>query len=90
MEEKTCKECGLFLQHYGLCRSRLFILNCGHCTAGAPKHKRPDAKACDKYIPPTGDEEPFATKEYLSQRLMEYVLQMELFPGVLTEDPDSQ
>ena len=87
MGQNTCSQCAFFLQHYGLRHCKLYKLYCGHCTAVSVKHKRPDAKACDKYMPKSNEEEIFVTKEYLSQRLLEHVLQMKLLPEIIEGNP---
>ena len=87
MEGKTCAQCMHFLQHYGLRNHKLYKLYCGHCVAVSVKHRRPDAKACASYLQGVADEDAFVTKEYLSHRLLEHVLQMELLPEVCNGNP---
>ena len=55
---------------------------CGHCTYQKVKAKRPDARACEHYLPSESLEETFATKEYLSKALLEYMLHLELLPEI--------
>ena len=87
MEEKTCAQCTHFLQHYGLKNGKLYKLYCGHCTEVSVKHRRPDAKACANYLQSFLEEDAFVTKEYLSHRLLEHVLHMELLPEVCDGNP---
>lgn len=85
MEEKICRQCTNFIQHYGLRNHKLYKLYCGHCARGSPK--RPDAKACNSFAPVSDEEDPFATKAYLSKELLEYVLKMDLLPEILDGIP---
>ena len=82
MDEKQCKNCQHYLQHFALSGHRLFRVYCGHCTFARPRRKLPDAKACENYIPGSKPEEAFASKEYLSKELLSYVLHMELLPQI--------
>lgn len=82
MDEKQCKTCKYFMQHLALNKRRLFRVYCGHCTLGKSKRKKPDANACEHYLPGTSLEEAFATREYLSKELLQYMLQLELLPEI--------
>ena len=82
MEEKQCKNCQFYLQHYALDKRKIFRVHCGHCTFTRPRRKRPDAKACENYAPGTVPEDAFASKEYLSKELLHYLLSLELLPGI--------
>ena len=88
MEKKYCKQCEYYLQHYALTENRLFKVYCGHCTNRTAKRKRPDAAACDAFIPGVPDEDAFASKTFLTKHLLEQVLTMELLPPI--EDATSQ
>lgn len=90
MEGNVCSGCVHFLQHYGMRNNKLYRLYCGHCTAVSVKHRRPDAKACANYARGTAEEEGFVTKEYLSHRLLERVLQMELLPDIHNGNPTTE
>ena len=46
------------------------------------KKKKPDAIACDGFTPALPDEDAFATKEYLSKELLQYLLSLELLPQI--------
>ena len=82
MNGKQCKSCQHFVQHLALNKRRLFRVHCGHCTLGKPKRKLPDSKACENYSFGPSPEEAFASKEDLSKELLQYVLQLELLPGI--------
>ena len=82
MENKICKECTHFRQHYGLNEKRIFKVYCGHCTRDIRRTKRPDRAACDMFEPAI-KENTFVSKEYLSKELLRYVLEMELLPEIL-------
>jgi len=87
MDNKYCKDCAHFHQHYGLNKKKLFRVFCGHCTAITRMRKRkPDSLACDLFVAAPPREDAFATKEYLSKALLEYMLQLELLPQI----PDAQ
>ena len=82
MDEKTCRNCHYFRQHYTLDKRKIFRVYCGHCTFARAKRKRPDAKACENFIAGSPQEDGFATKEYLSKELLEYLLHLELLPEI--------
>lgn len=82
MDEQQCKNCQHYLQHFALNKRRIFRVNCGHCTFTRPKRKQPDAKACENYIPGPAPEDAFASKEYLSKELLQYVLSLDLLPEI--------
>lgn len=70
------------MQHYTLCDNKLIQVYCGHCTYKTPKIKLPDRKACEHFEQGVKDTEYFATKEYLSKKLLDKVLTMELLPEI--------
>lgn len=82
MEEIRCKHCQYFIQHYALCSGKLTQVYCGHCTYTTPKAKRPDRKACEHFEKGEKDTEQFVSKEFLSKRLLDKVLSMELLPEI--------
>lgn len=49
MEEKICKTCAYYRQHYILHKDRATAVNCGHCVAVRLKNRRPDDIACERY-----------------------------------------
>ena len=82
MDEKQCENCQYYIQHYALNKHRFFRVHCGHCTFTHPKRKRPDTKACENYAPGIPPEDAFASKEYLSKELLQYVLGLDLLPEI--------
>ena len=82
MIERQCKECQYYRQHYTLDKRKIFRVYCGHCTLGRPKRKLPDTKACEDFIFDTAQEDAFASKEYLSKELLQYVLSLDLLPEI--------
>ena len=82
MDNRQCKNCSHFLQHYTLGTNRLLEVYCGHCTYPRAKRKRPDSKACENYMPYQPLEDVFVSKEYLSKALLQKVLNMELLPEI--------
>lgn len=79
--EKKCGSCKFYLRHYTFSEQTLFRVNCGHCTYARRKQRKPDANACENYIAET-QTDPFVTKEYLSRRLLEYVLSLDVLPEI--------
>ena len=82
MSESKCKNCQYFLQHYALGARKIFRVYCGHCIFSRAKRRRPDAEACENFLPGTDREEGFASKEYLSKELLDYVRKLELLPEI--------
>ena len=82
MHEVCCRTCQHFIQHYALRNSKLIQVHCGHCTYAAPKTKRPGRKACEHFEQGVNDTEHFVNKEYLSKKLLDKVLSMELLPEI--------
>ena len=82
MDTMKCKNCGNYIPHYGLLDGRLYRLYCGHCTVQPYKRRHPDKQVCEKFVPGTSREETFASKEYLSKKLLEKILDMELLPQI--------
>ena len=86
MEEKKCKDCAHYLQHYAFLSCKLTRIHCGHCVLHRSKSRRPDAAACQHYIQGNSDEEAFVSREFLSKALLQYVLRMELLPPIPDQD----
>lgn len=82
MDNSSCNSCAHYQQHYTFDRRKIFRVYCGHCTYQKAKNKRPDAKACAHYLLSESAEKAFATKEYLSKSLLEYMLKLELLPEI--------
>jgi len=81
MEDQTCKTCAYYYQHYTFNQRRIIQVCCGHCAYRNPRTRKPDARACEAYVP-ADREEVFASREYLSKALLEYVLKRELLPQI--------
>ena len=82
MSNDQCRRCQYYRQHYTLDERKFFRVYCGHCTFGRTKRKQPDAKACEHYIPCPSQEDAFVSKEYLSKKLLQYMLDLELLPEI--------
>lgn len=82
MKSNTCSSCGYYRQHYTFDRQKIFRVYCGHCTCKKAKARKPDSKTCENYVKSEPDKEAFATKEYLSKALLEYLLKLELLPEI--------
>ena len=82
MEEKYCKNCAHYHQHYALDERKIFRVYCGHCMFGRARHKKPDTAACENFTFAPPDEDAFASKEYLSKELLQYLLHLELLPKI--------
>ena len=82
MNNKACKNCAYFRQHYTFDQRRIFRVYCGHCVFGRPRQKKPDTTACSNYSPCTPQEDAFVSKEYLSKELLRYMLNLELLPEI--------
>ena len=82
MDKESCKNCAYYRQHYTFDHRKIFRVYCGHCTYQRARTKRPDAKACENYLPSESAEKAFVTKEYLSKALLEYMVKLELLPGI--------
>lgn len=82
MDNRQCKSCGHYAQHYTFGKERLFAVYCGHCTCSRVKQKQPDSKACERYIPVRSVKDSFVSREYLSKALLQKVLDMEWLPDI--------
>lgn len=82
MKETQCQNCQYYLQHYTINNRKIFRVYCGHCTFHRPKTRKPDAAACENFIPGSPQEETFADKEYLSKELIQYMIRLELLPEI--------
>ena len=82
MGNPTCKTCTHYRQHYTFDQHKIFRVYCGHCTYQKVKTKRPAAKICEHYLLSESFEKVFATKEYLSISLLDYILKLELLPEI--------
>jgi len=82
MNQNKCETCTYYCQHYGFYNEKLFKIYCGHCTRFRIKNKKPDSESCENYVQANPLENYFATKEYLSKALLDYILGMELLPEI--------
>lgn len=82
MDMKCCKSCAHYYQHYTLDKRKILRVHCGHCVLDKVKNKKPNTAACQSYVPAPPDEEAFASKEYLSKELLQYMLNLELLPAI--------
>ena len=82
MHQNTCNSCQYYRQHYTFNERKIVRVYCGHCTCLRIKTKRPDSKVCENYIENDSNDNPFVSKEYLSKKLLEYVLKLELLPDI--------
>lgn len=86
MEKNTCNQCAHYYQHYILNNRKLIRIYHGHCGQRPTKARRPYNAACEHFSPGTPDENAFASKEYLSKELLQYVLNLELLPEIESEN----
>ena len=82
MNQNTCSTCVHYLQHYVFDKRKIFRIYCGHCTYQKTKTKRPDSKTCEHYIQSEPDENAFASKEYLSKVLLDYMFKLDILPEI--------
>lgn len=82
MEKSRCTDCAYYLRHYTFDGRKIFRVNCGHCKISRPQVRKPDAKTCENFTPGPSQEYAFATKEYLSKELLQYLLNLELLPKI--------
>ncbi len=95
MDNSLCKDCKHYMQHYGLDGKGFFPLYCGHCTHLRVVHRRPDQKGCKNFISGENREKAFASKEYLTKALLDWIATLPLLPEELqnrveAEHPDNQ
>ena len=81
MEDKTCKDCVHFYQHYVITEDRCIRAYCGHCCYGRQKRRKPDCKACDGFTsPPKPFPDREATVHYLTTTVLQKILELKLPP----------
>ena len=85
MKQITCSSWQNFIQHYTYVHNRFFRIHCGHCICKRLKIKKPDAAACENYVQAAPEENEFVTKEYLSKKMLDYFMRMELLPEICEE-----
>ena len=74
MEEKTCKECAHYRQHYILNGEKILRIYCGRCTVWPTKPRKSFKPACERFEQGTPDEEAFASKEQKAKREKENLI----------------
>ena len=79
MNEKNCQHCKNYVQHYGLFDGKLKVVYCGHCKANYTKRKHPDDPACPKFVFDQSIKMKMVSKEYLTRKLLQHILEMELW-----------
>ena len=82
MENPTCQTCARFHQHYGISEGKIFRLHCGHCVYPKMRNKRPTATACQHYVFAPPEEDNFVSRHYLTKKLLQHILNMELMPPI--------
>ena len=82
MENKLCRYCDNYRQHYVMDKRKIFRVNCGHCTIHISKRKKPDTAACEQFVNALPDEDAFVSREYLNKVLLQYVLNLDLLPPI--------
>ena len=87
MSKQTCKDCQYFRQHYTLGDGKLYRVFCGHCTFGRVRARGPFNKPCQSFTQRTEDTDAYVSKAYLSKKLLEYVLSLELLPEEIEDLP---
>ena len=88
MGSETCKTCSHYRQHYTFDKRKIFQVYCGHCTYQKMKRKKPDCKACEHHTLAEEAEAAFATREYLSKELLDYMLRLELLPEIYHKEKE--
>lgn len=82
MENPQCKDCENYIQHYAFDKRKIFRVYCGHCRKNYRKRKYPHSPACEEFLPGSIDIDAFATKEYLSKELLQYMMRLDLLPPI--------
>lgn len=90
MDEKRCKDCEHYIQHYAMDSRKIYRVYCGHCRIFIRGKKYPDKKACEQFVFRTTDVDGFVNKEYLSKELLKYVLSLELLPEIADLEPEEK
>ena len=88
MNEVQCAQCESYIQHYILRNGKLYRIFCGHCLRFPAKRKRPYAPACEHFVPGEADTNSYVGKEFLTKKLLERVLNMELLPNIEDAPPE--
>ena len=80
--ENTCKQCTHYVQHYGIFDGKLRPIFCGHCLLNHKKNRKPYKPICDQFEQATAVDDEMVTKEYLTKKLLQHILDMELWKSV--------
>ena len=89
MEEKFCKDCKHFCQHYRLDETGFVRVYCGHCMRIRPMSKKPHQKICGNFEQGNNPEEGFADKQYLTKALLDWIQRLDLLPKIKEEPENS-
>ncbi len=84
MEERTCKHCIHFYQHYVLDEQFAVAACCGHCVYSQMKQRRPNTSACQHFEARTECAhlpDRRGTIHFLTTKVLEYILSLELPPN---------
>ncbi len=86
--ENICKDCKHYRQHYTMDQKTIFRVYCGHCVLRIKAKKRPDTAACNDFTYAPPDESAFASKEFLSKALLDYMMGLDLLPEIKNNPGD--
>ena len=86
MEEKICKQCEHFHQHYVIDKQTCIAINCGHCVFPRIKHMRAGKEACKHFAErevPLELPDRRKVAHFLTTEFLEHVMSFELPPEVI-------
>ena len=86
MEERICKQCKHFRQHFVLDSQVCVAINCGHCVYPQIKHRQAKRKACEYFAErevPLNYPDRAEVLHFLTTELLRYVLTLELPPEIV-------
>ena len=86
MEEKICRHCKHFHQHYVINTQMCIAINCGHCVYPRIKHMRAEKQACKHFTEREAPQElPDRSKvtHFLTTEFLEHVMSYELPPEII-------
>lgn len=86
MEDRICKNCRHFKQHYTFSENRCHWVDCGHCVKRKGKSRSVWSKGCE-FFEQREESVELITKQFLSKRLLEYALSLDLPPEITGEPP---
>lgn len=79
METNHCSDCQHFIQHYGFFEGAFRKVYCGHCIQPKLRSRKPDSNICQLYLPKAADGDVPVKKYYLTEKLLNYVLSLEIY-----------